>query len=65
MVDDQTLDKVLDKVKIIISTEIFEDTKILIETHDKLPDDVTLCFLFQTALISPGQNVWILLIFLV
>ena len=41
MVDDQTLDKVLDKIKIIISTEIFEDTKILIETHDKLPDDVT------------------------
>lgn len=37
----------------------------MIETHDKLPDDVTLCFLFQTAPISPGQNVWILLIFLV
>ena len=42
IVDDYTLDKVLDKIKMIISIEEFNDTKILVETDDKLPDDVTL-----------------------
>ena len=33
------LDKVLDKIKVIIGTEKFDDTKTLNETDDKLPDD--------------------------
>ena len=41
MVDDYMLDKVLDKIKEIIAIEKFDNTKILIETDDKLPDDIT------------------------
>ena len=41
MVDDSILDKVLDKIKEIIGTGKFVDTKILIDIDDKLPDDVT------------------------
>ena len=41
MVDDYTLDKVLDKNN-RIDIGKFDDTKILIDTDDKLPDDVTL-----------------------
>ena len=40
MVDDYMLDKVLDKVKGIITIEKFDDTKILIDTDDKLPDHI-------------------------
>ena len=40
MVDD--LDKVLNKIKILIGIEKLDGTKMLIETNDKLPDDVTL-----------------------
>ena len=36
------LDKVLDKIKEIIGTGKFGDTKILIDTADKMPDDTTL-----------------------
>ena len=42
MVDHNILDKVLDKIKEIIDTKKFDDTKILIETDDKLPVDITL-----------------------
>ena len=42
MVDDYMLDKVLNKIKIIIGIEKFDGTKMLIEADDKLPDDVTL-----------------------
>ena len=35
-------DKVLDKIKEIIRIEKFVDTKIMAETDDKLPDDITL-----------------------
>ena len=42
IVDDYTLDKVLDKIKMIITIEEFNDTKILVETDDKLSDNVTL-----------------------
>ena len=42
MVDHYTLDKLLDKIKKIIGTEKFDNTKILIETDDKFPDDITL-----------------------
>ena len=36
------LDKILDEIKDIIGTGKFDNTKILIETNDKLPDDITL-----------------------
>ena len=35
------LNKVLDKIKEIIGIEKFGDTKVLIETDDKLLDDIT------------------------
>ena len=41
MVDDYTLDKVLDKIK-RISTEALEDAQILINANDKFPNDITL-----------------------
>ena len=40
MSDDNILDKVLNKIKKIIDIEKFDDTKILIDTHDKLSDDI-------------------------
>ena len=42
MVDGNILDKVLDKNKSIIGIEKFDDTKILIDTDSKLPDDITI-----------------------
>ena len=42
MINDYMLDKVLDKIKEIIGTGKFGDTKILIDTADKMPDDTTL-----------------------
>ena len=42
LVDDYRLYKVLDKIKKIIDAEKFNDTKILIDTVDKLPDHITL-----------------------
>lgn len=36
------LDKVLGKIKETFGTENFGNTKILIDTEDKLPDDITL-----------------------
>ena len=39
-VDDNILDKVLDKIKKIIGIEKFGDNKILIEINDTLPDDI-------------------------
>ena len=42
MIDDYVLDKVLDKIEEIIGIEKFEGTKILIDTDDKLPDDIAL-----------------------
>ena len=42
MVADYMRDKVLDKIKEIICTKKFDDTKILIDRDDKLPDVITL-----------------------
>ena len=42
MVDDYMRNKVLDKVKKIKGIEQFDCTKILTDTVDKLPDDITL-----------------------
>ena len=36
------LDKVLDKIKELIGIGKFDDTKVLIDTDHKLPDDITL-----------------------
>ena len=41
MVDDYMLNKALDKTKEIMVIEKFDDTKILINTDDKLSDDIT------------------------
>ena len=42
MADDYIIDKVLEKVEEIIGIEKLDDTKILIDTDDKLPDDINL-----------------------
>ena len=42
IVDDCMLNEVLDKVKEMISIEKFYDAKVLIDTDDILPDDITL-----------------------
>ena len=42
MVHDYMLAKVLDMIKKIIGIEKFDNTKILIDTDDKLPGDITL-----------------------
>ena len=42
MVYNHILDKVFNKIKMIVGIEKFDDTKILIETDDKLPDNITL-----------------------
>ena len=42
MVDDYMWIKVLDKKEEIIDIEKLDYTKILIDTNDKLPDDITL-----------------------
>ena len=41
MVDDYILDIKLRKIGKIIGIEKFDNTKILINTDDKLPDDIT------------------------
>ena len=42
MIDDYMVHKVLDKTKEIIGIKKFDDTKILINTDDKLSHDITL-----------------------
>ena len=42
MVDDYMLDKVFDKIKQTTGIEKLDDTKFLIDTDYKLPDDITL-----------------------
>ena len=42
MVDNYMLNIVLDKIEKITGIEKFDNTKILIDTDDKLPDDITL-----------------------
>ena len=41
MVDYYMLYKVLAKIKQIIGIEKFDDSRILIDTNDKMPDDIT------------------------
>ena len=56
MFDDYILDKVLDNIKKIKSIEKFDDTKILIDTDDKLLDDITLknVLILMTSVIKDG-----------
>ena len=42
MVDYYVLDKILHKIKEIIDIEKFVDTKILVDTDDNFPDNITL-----------------------
>ena len=42
MVEDYMLYKLLDNIKGMIDIGKFDDTKILIDMDDKLPDDITL-----------------------
>ena len=42
MVDNNMLDKVLDKIKEIISIQKVDDSRILIDRDNKLLDDITL-----------------------
>ena len=42
VVDDNMLDKVLHKIKMVIYIEKCDDANVLVETDDKLPDDITL-----------------------
>ena len=42
MVDDYMLNEVLEKIKEIIGIDKFNDSKILINTYDELPNDITL-----------------------
>ena len=57
MIDDNILVKVLGKVK-IINIKKFDDTKILIDTDDKLPDDITLknVVILITCVIKDGDK---------
>ena len=40
MVDDYVLNKLLDQIKEIISTEQFDNTKIIIDIDNELPDEI-------------------------
>ena len=42
MVDDYMLDTVLDNIKEIKGIKKFDNTKILMDRDDKLPDDITI-----------------------
>ena len=42
IVDDYMLNEVLEKIKEIIGIDKFNDSKILINTYDELPNDITL-----------------------
>ena len=42
MVNNYMLDKVLDKIKETIAIQKIDDTKILIDTDDKLPDYIVI-----------------------
>ena len=61
MVYHYILDKVLDKIKEIVGTKKFDDTKILIETVDKLPDYITLKkgVILVTCVIKDGDKFYL------
>lgn len=58
MIDDYVLDKVLEKIEEIIGNEKFGDGKKLIDTDDKLLDDITLKVVvtLMTRVIKNGEK---------
>ena len=58
MIDDYVLDKVLEKIEEIIGNEKFGDGKKLIDTDDKLLDDITLKVVvtLMTCVIKNGEK---------
>ena len=58
--NDYMLDKVLDKIKKIISIENFDYTKILIDTYDKLPNNITLknVVVLMTCVVKDDGNLY-------
>ena len=50
MVNGNMLDKVLDKIRETIGFAKFGDTKILIDTDDKMPDYITIVILITCAM---------------
>ena len=61
MVDDYMLDKIFDKIKEIIGIEKFADTKIMIDTDDKLPDDINFknIFILLTIVTKDGNKFYL------
>ena len=57
IVDDFMLDKVLNKIKEIISIEKFDNTKILIDTDNELPDDIAL--MLMKYVVKGGNNFYL------
>ena len=60
MVDDYTLNKILDKIK-RIGIKKLEDTKILIDEDDKLPDDISLknVVILMTCVVKDGDEFYL------
>ena len=42
MAEGNMKDKVLNRIKEVKGIEVFDNSRILVEIHDKLPDDITL-----------------------
>ena len=57
MVDDYMLYRVSDKIKKIMGIERFYDTKILIDTDDELPNNITLknVMMLMTCVLKDGK----------
>ena len=64
MVDDYMLDKIFDKIKEIIGIEKFADTKIMIDTDDKLPDDINFYIFILLTIVTKDGNKFYLQLFL-
>ena len=61
MVDDYMLDKILDKIKEIIGIEKFDDTKILIDSDDKMSDYITFknVVILMTCVMKDGNKFYL------
>ena len=61
MVDDYMLDKILDKIKEIMGIEKFDDTKILIDSDDKMSDYITFknVVILMTCVMKDGNKFYL------
>ena len=61
MVDDYMLDKILDKIKEIMGIEKFDDTKILIDSDDKMSDYITFknVVILMTCIMKDGNKCYL------